>query len=336
MHPAVVRLLEHARKHAHLFAPLLLVVSSAIVHVHGPVQHQLLVACGSWTLICVYAVFRAGLRTSDAEYTRVRGWLAGGFLALAAVCDRAACDREGIWSTKGLLPLFVVLVSENDVLSRYVALPKHAGTGSATDGSTTSERSQSTSYRLLAVVVLAASIVLATNFTASPTSALGISSVIFTATGLVIFESASRTTQDGGNGRAGLVSANGSFFQRSPRDGVPKETHMAVLRDVAAALAVACGVATALMEPTLRPEAVTWVPLYHELPKGWKELQQHLSVQQVVLTIFVNAVVNVLMFTMVGLAPHILLPTVADLIDAGLPARCQLHIVPVRVLNRLC
>jgi len=203
MHPAAALLLENARNNSHLLAPLLLVVCSAIAQAHGPVQHQLLVATVSWALTWIFAVIRVGFGAANVERKRTRGWLAGGFLALAAVCDRAACDREGVWSTKGFLPLFVVLLSENDVLSKYIALPTHAPADSPTDSGPSSERSQAKSYRLLAVTVVAASIVLATNFTASPTSALGLSSTIFAATGLVTFESASKTTKNGGDDRTG-------------------------------------------------------------------------------------------------------------------------------------
>jgi len=73
-------------------------------------------------------------------------------------------------------------------------------------------------------------------------------------------------------------------------------------------MAVVCGVATFLMEPALRPEAVTWVPLYHELPKGWKELQQHRSLQQFILMVAVNVAVNALMFTMASLVSPLIFP----------------------------
>jgi hypothetical protein len=335
MHPAAALLLENARTNSHLLAPLLLVVSSAIAQVHGPVQHQLLIATVSWALVWIFAAFRVGLGAASVENKRSRGWLAGGFFALAAVCDRAACDREGIWSTRGLLPLFVVLVSEHDVFSKYIGLSTHTQADSPIDSGPSPERSQSRSYRLLAVIVISASIVLATNFTASPTSALGLSSTIFAATGLVIFESASKTTKDGENGRTGLVSANGSFSRLSSGDGVRKDQHLAVLRDVAAAMVVACGVATFMMEPSLRPEADTWVPVYHKLPKGWKELQQHKSVQQVVLMIVVNAVVNVLMFSMASFIRSMVLAVFADSICAGFPpGRCP-HVVFVPVFAHL-
>ena len=337
MHPAVALVLQNAQNHSHLLAPLALVVSSAIAQAHGPVQHQLLVACVSWGFIWIFAVLRAGLRTGDSEQKRVKGWLAGGFLALAAICDRAACDREGIWSTKGFLPLVVVLLSENHVLSQYLSLPAHAPADTVPESGLASERSQSRSYRLLAVIVVAASIVLATSFTASPTSALGLSSVIFTVTGLVIFESASRITNNGGNGRTGLMSANGSFSRRASDDSVQNEQHMTVLRDVAAAMTVACTVATFMMEPTIRPEAVTWVPLYHKLPKDWKELQQHSSVQQIVLMVVVNVIVNVLMFTMASLiSPFFFSCNVANLIVIGCPAGRCLHVFLVSILSRLC
>jgi hypothetical protein len=300
MHPVAILVVENARKNSHLLAPLLFVVSSAIAHVHSPVQHQLFVTCVSWALVCIYALLRAGFGFDNVEKRRItQGWLAGGFLALSAICDRAACDREGIWSMKAFFALFVVFLSENDVLSKYITPPSSRPfADSPIDNSSSSDPPQSRSYRLLAVIVVSASFIFATDFTTSSTSVLGLSSAIFAATGLIILDNALKFTADGNSGRSGFMSANGSFSHLSSGDGVQKEQRIALLRDVAAVMATVCGVAMFLMEPPLKPKAVTWVPLYHELPKGWKDLQRDKIVQQVLLMIPITVITNVLMFIM--------------------------------------
>jgi hypothetical protein len=53
----------------------------------------------SWAAICIPSLFWTGLQSPDGAKRRT-GWLAGGFLALSLVCERAACDKEGVWSTK--------------------------------------------------------------------------------------------------------------------------------------------------------------------------------------------------------------------------------------------
>lgn len=100
MHPALSSLVENARNHHHLVVPFLLVLSWVLSSVYGPVQHQLLATSLSCTLICILAVFRVGLGAVGEGNNRATSWLAGGLLALSLICDRAACDREGIWSTK--------------------------------------------------------------------------------------------------------------------------------------------------------------------------------------------------------------------------------------------
>ena len=99
MHPAASRVLDHARRNHHLLVPLLAAVLAASANVHSPVRHQLFVAAASWATTCILTLFWAGVRFSDVK-RRKSAWLAGGFLALSQICDRAACDKEGTWSTK--------------------------------------------------------------------------------------------------------------------------------------------------------------------------------------------------------------------------------------------
>lgn len=99
MLPAASRIYDHARRNHHLLGPLLLAVLAATAHVHSPVQHQLFIASASWAATCAATLFWAGIRPSEGKRRR-SAWLAGGFWALAVICDRAACDKEGTWSTK--------------------------------------------------------------------------------------------------------------------------------------------------------------------------------------------------------------------------------------------
>jgi hypothetical protein len=45
-------------------------------------------------------VLRVGLYSNSGGRKKNTSWLAGAFLALAHICDRAACDKDGIRATK--------------------------------------------------------------------------------------------------------------------------------------------------------------------------------------------------------------------------------------------
>lgn len=76
--------------------------------------------------------------------------------------------------SQGILPLVVVLVSENETLSKYVLLLptwKPLAADSPTDATSNSEKpSYLRCFRLLLVTTVSASLALATRFTSSPTS----------------------------------------------------------------------------------------------------------------------------------------------------------------------
>jgi len=99
MHPIVSLAVDYVRRNSHLFVPVAFSVLAAISSIHRPAQHQLLINSASWALLCIASVLSAGFRPTETDGKR-RAWLAGGFLALSYICDRAACDKEGIWSTK--------------------------------------------------------------------------------------------------------------------------------------------------------------------------------------------------------------------------------------------
>ena len=83
-----------------LLAPLLFTVLGDVGSVNSPVQHSLLVTSASWGILWMPLVLRVGLYSNSGGRKKNTSWLAGAFLALAHICDRAACDKDGIRATK--------------------------------------------------------------------------------------------------------------------------------------------------------------------------------------------------------------------------------------------
>ena len=100
MHPAVSRIAENVVKHHLLLAPLLFTVLGAVGSVNSPVQHSLLVTSVSWAILWIPLILRVGLYSNNGDRKRSISCLAGAFLALSYICDRAACDKDGIRATK--------------------------------------------------------------------------------------------------------------------------------------------------------------------------------------------------------------------------------------------
>jgi hypothetical protein len=174
---------------------------------------------------------------------------------------------------QALLPLLTAVISENELLSKHFALPTTNLDGSAAETKTSGAQPQS--YGMLAVLTASASAGLAI-YAVSTTLALGLSSAIFTATGLVIFESAIQ------------AATSGAQPQR-----------FAALRDVAAAIAVICGVAALLMEPSLTASSISWEPVYREYSREWRDVHNFRTLQRFLWMIPVHAVLNILTFLMV-------------------------------------
>jgi len=203
-----------------------------------------------------------------------------------------------------LLPLFAVLISENELLSRHLALPTHARSDSSDSNSSSEKPSSKRPSDLLVTLTIAASAATSIYIT-STTSALGISSAIFAASGLVLFEIAVRGTKDDSEGGArGLMSADGAFSRRGSVSSSRKAQELAALRDVAAAMTVICGIAVYMMEPSVAPGAATWEPLYREFNRDWKTVHDFRTVRQVFFTTIVNVASNLLMFLIVSAPSH--------------------------------
>lgn len=203
-----------------------------------------------------------------------------------------------------LLPLFAVFISENELLSRHLTLPTHARSDS-TDSNSSSEKPSSKRPSDLLVTLTIAAGAATSIYVTSTTSALGLSSAIFAASGLVLFEIAVRGTKDDSEGGArGLMSADGTFSRRGSVSSSRKAQELAALRDVAAAMTVICGIAVYMMEPSVAPGAATWEPLYREFDRDWKTVHDFRTVRQVFFMIIVNVALNLLMFLIVS-APTI-------------------------------
>lgn len=125
MHPVASLIAENVVKYRQLLAPLLFSVLATVGNVHTPVQHSLFLIAISWAVICAPAIARAGLNSIGGN-SRTPSLLAGAFLGFSQICDRAACDKQGIWATK---------VCTTKAIGVYMGLTLHADVGAATRGS---------------------------------------------------------------------------------------------------------------------------------------------------------------------------------------------------------
>lgn len=202
---------------------------------------------------------------------------------------------------QALVPFFTVLFSENQLVAKHLALPTYTVLdGPAAETKTSSERQPHTeSYGVLAVLVVSASAVLGT-YAVPTTVALGISSAIFAATGLVLFESTIQAaTEEGEGSRRGLGSANVSALRRASVSGASRPQRLAALRDVAVAVAVVCGIASILTESSLTASTISWEPVYREYDREWRDVHNFRILQRFLWTLPVHTIVNVLLFILV-------------------------------------
>jgi hypothetical protein len=220
---------------------------------------------------------------------------------------------------QALIPLFTVLFSENQLIAKHLALPTYTVLdGPAAETKTSPERQPHTeSYGILAVLVISATAVLGV-YAVPTTVALGLSSAIFAATGLVLFESTIKVAiEDGEGGKRGLGSTNGSGLRRASLSGASRPQRLAALRDVAVAITVVCGIASILTESSLTASTISWEPVYKEYDREWRDVHNLRILQRFLWMLPVHSTVNVLIFVLVrtrfqstfGLPKsHILLP----------------------------
>lgn len=116
-----------------------------------------------------------------------------------------------------------------------------------------------------------------------------------------MFEIAVRGPKDDNEGvPRGLMSADGSFSRRGSVNSSQRATEFAALRDVAAAMAVICGMAFYMIEPSVAPGAATWEPMYREFDRDWKTVHDYRTVRQIFFMVIVNVALNIFTFLMVS------------------------------------
>lgn len=211
---------------------------------------------------------------------------------------------EGADVAQGLLPLLVVLFPETDALSKHLPLSTRSPptNPSKESGSAADQYVFSPSFRVLAVAALSASLALSTGFTASPTFALGVSSVIFAAVGFVLFDQALKTSnKDGTSHKSPQILANGGLQRSGMGDEPTRKEQFAVLRDVAAIMVLACGLAAYLMEPQITSSTISWEPIYRFGGGAVKTVRHYKTVQLVLVLILVNTLINAMTFSLVSL-----------------------------------
>lgn len=154
------------------------------------------------------------------------------------------------------------------------------------------------------MITLSASLTLSTGFTASPTVALGISSDIFAAVGLILLENALKASGDDDVfNKPPSIAASGNSLHMGPSDGPMKKQQLFVLRDVAVVVTVVSGLAAYLMEPRLSSSTISWEPIYRFGGDSVKTVRHYKTVQLVLIFILVNTAVNMLTYLIVSNTP---------------------------------
>lgn len=180
----------------------------------------------------------------------------------------------------------------------YIGLPTHTVLDSPTVETKVPvpPSTHSKSYSLLVGLTLSAGAVLAL-CTVSTTLLLGLSSVLFAAFGLVLLEQVVRRKE---GSRDDDTAVHTPLDRRIPMLGTYNMQKLAVLRDVAAVMAVSCGLATFFMEPAVAATSITWEPVYRIYTMDWRDVHNHRILLRVLWTLPTNVMTNVLTFLMVS------------------------------------
>ncbi|KAH4927377.1 hypothetical protein HBI26_130190 [Parastagonospora nodorum] len=322
MHPAASLVLENAYKHHTLLAPLVFTIFATVTNIHQPIQHALLITAVSWLVIWLVTAFKAGIWSSVSTKRRKISGLAGACLAFAHICDRVACDKRGTWSTKGLLPLLVVLLT-NGILPKLASLPTHdSHDDAAKEASDTDPQLQNYSSVFLFLITGSATTALLA-YTLPATIVLGLSSAIFTAVGFVLLERATRGVED--DDTSGLyepMHGTGTQTGRGRNRTTPAVSQLSVLRDASATLAMICVLASMSMEPSI-------YNIYREPPsrkhqQHWTKGHDSAILQRIAWMVPVNVMTNTLMFIL--LSQHGAVHTSLHIISAFILAKIHFSI----------
>lgn len=189
--------------------------------------------------------------------------------------------------------MLAILLSQNDLLSEHLTLPSFSILNGSAEGPKSAQDLAHTSgsYKLLVASVTCAGVALAINaYTAPSTFMLGTSSVIFAATGLVLFGSLVTTQEDD------LINSNALSDSQDSANGATWAQNLAVLRDVAIALFIICSVACYFMEVSIVSTSISWDPAYHQYARDWTSVYNHRILLRILSSIPVHILLNYLTY----------------------------------------
>lgn len=244
-----------------ILLPAALLLTTSLSISYTPTRHSLLLSSISWAITCVYISFQAGVRAAQGDVRRRQlSWIGGCCHGFAEVCERAACDRDGIWWTKVARtqshawniadtadqPLLIVAV--------YILLKANLGPGATPSSSTDSESSSDKQWpgganRLVAIAAVSAAMVLYTPSVTSQVTILGLCGVLSLAFALIALSNAFvRPSDDKYGTSGGFMSANGSLSRRASMSVTEQDTHTAILRDFSMAVVLVSAVGACSFE----------------------------------------------------------------------------------------
>jgi hypothetical protein len=100
MHAVVSTVAANVVRYRQLLVPLLFIGFGTATNIHESVQHSLMTTALSWEVVWALLVFKVGIWLNTSSKRRHVSWIAGACFALAQICERAACDKEGTWTAK--------------------------------------------------------------------------------------------------------------------------------------------------------------------------------------------------------------------------------------------
>ncbi|KAI9679786.1 MAG: capsule-associated protein CAP1 [Caeruleum heppii] len=283
-----LRLLSSFRDAASIARPALaLLILSAITTLSTLPAHTLKLHAASWTIVLIYSVIgRRGLRsdgTTDGQEKRC--WSAGAAMVLGAMCERAARAGDGLWWTKALLPVLLLVFQ----WLRYSASspPREA-------------HAPGRSKSLLAIITLTSLVVLARPFVTSPAIVLGLSAVVFQAVAYICLEDALSSHEESDAHAGGLVSADGTLSPMT--NHVPSDSAERLFRTtmhVSAVASVGCAVAAYSFE-SFRWDGFGYHPRLEQMAEWeWQRRYRQLRMAQGILMLAASGLSNVLTVLMI-------------------------------------
>ncbi|KAE9984884.1 hypothetical protein BLS_000967 [Venturia inaequalis] len=228
--------------------PLLLVVTSALSTVTIPARHSLFVNAVAWLAVALYYGVKVGIRSGKrSPYKRRLTWSSGILYALAQICERASSDRDSLWWSQSLLPVAIYL------LIRTASDESHTSNPPSDQPSTLKRIRATGTIRLLTITTGSSVVALACAFVRFYIGVLGICSVLFTAGALLLLEYSLHHDEE--SRHSPPTTPIGLILKPAPQ--LPEEASeeaMITIRDMAAAVAVVCCIASMFSENFKRYE----------------------------------------------------------------------------------